>query len=105
MTREREIREAVQVLQESIRDYNDRYGYLGTDWERQVEERYDDNQSLSFDVYFENDIDVWVFLEAGSWNLANYLDQVTEIALEKAEAYLEEGLIQSLIPEFIEISF
>lgn len=105
MVEEYQIEETLAALRKSIADYNDRYGYLGANWEKQIEERYDDFQSIAFDVYFDSDMSVWVCLDAGGWNLSNYLGQVAEIALEKAEELLEDGWIESLVPEFIEMTF
>lgn len=92
---------AHENLLKSIAEYNDRYGYLGADWDREVKAYYDAGKGISFSVYFEELIlEEWVHFEPGEWSLDTYLWTCAERALERS---LTDDRINDPLPYYIEI--
>ena len=93
---------AIENLENSISEYNDRYGYLGANWEDEVQTRFDDGEWISFRVYFEGDYSYDSHFEDGEWSPDTYIERIAEDALEFA---IEEDRIENPLPEFIEPTY
>ena len=89
-------------LENSISEYNGRYGYLGANWERCVQERYDERSWVSFRVYFDGDYCYDAHFADGQWSPETYLWLIAEESLEFAIA---DDRIEDPLPRFIEITF
>ena len=94
---------AVENLENSISEHNARYGYLGADWDREVRQRFEAGEWVSFRVYYEGLVySCDVRLEKGQWSPDTYLCKVAEEALRHA---IGDGRIENPMPVFIEQTF
>ena len=94
------LESAYENLLQSISEYNDKYGYLGANWEREIQELFDNNENISFRVYYEDMIySCDIYFNAGEWFPDTYLWHCAEEALEFG---IEDERIDNPVPFYIE---
>ena len=91
-------------IKELIAAYDDRYGYLGGDWNATLETIFEEGKPLILRIYFDNDERTDVILDHGEWAPSDWLDFVVDDALAAAKALEAEGRILSILPQHIEFA-
>ena len=91
-------------IKELIAEYDNRYGYLGGDWNATLETIFEEGKPLILRIYFDNDERTDVILDHGEWAPSDWLDFVVDDALAAAKALEAEGRILSILPQHIEFA-